>query len=125
MIRTTPEWIGKTDDTPVPPHVRLRVFDRFGGICCECAVKIRGRRWVCDHRKAIVNGGENRERNLGPIHESCDRKIKTPRDVAEKKINNRVRSKHIGIKTKRKGLPMPGSRDSKFKRKIGGGWERR
>jgi len=124
MTRTTDEWIGKTDDTPVPPHVRLRVFERFGGICCECTVKIVGRRWVCDHRKAIVNGGANRENNLGPIHEACDRQIKTPADVAEKKINNRVRSKHLGLK-KRKGPPMPGSRDSKFKRKIGGGWERR
>ena len=42
MIRTTPEWIGKTDDTPVPPHVRLRIFERFGGICCECTIKIVG-----------------------------------------------------------------------------------
>ncbi len=124
MVRTTAEWIGKTDDTPVPPHVRLRVFERFGGICCECTVKIRGRRWVCDHRKAIVNGGQNREGNLGPIHENCDREVKTPADVAEKKINNRVRSKHLGIK-RRKGPPMPGSRDSKFKRKIDGRWERR
>lgn len=124
MTRTTPEWIGKTDDTPVPPHVRLRVFERFGGICCECAVKIIGRRWVCDHRKAIINGGANRENNLGPIHEVCDRTIKTPADVAEKRVNNRVRSKHLGIK-KRKGRPMPGSRDSGIKMKIGGGWERR
>ena len=124
MVRTTEEWIGRTDDTLVPPHVRLRVFERFGGICCECTVKIRGRRWVCDHRKAIVNGGANRESNLGPIHEACDRTIKTPADVAEKKVNNRVRSKHLGLK-KRKGPPMPGSRDSKFKHKIGGRWERR
>jgi 5-methylcytosine-specific restriction endonuclease McrA len=125
MSRTTEEWIGKDDDEPVPPRVRLRVFERFKGICCECTVKIRGRRWICDHRKALANGGENRERNLGPIHEDCDKKIKTPADVAEKRINNRVRSKHLGIKTKRKGRPFPGSRDSGIKMKIGGGWERR
>ena len=124
MTRTVKEWIGRTDDDPVPPRVRLRVFLKFKGVCCECGVKIRGRRWVCDHRKAIVNGGENRERNLGPIHEACDKKVKTPRDVAEKKINNRVQMKHLGIK-KRKGRPMPGSRDSGIKMKIGGGWERR
>ena len=123
MTRTTPEWIGKTDDTPVPPRVRLRVFERFGGICCECTVKIIARRWICDHRQALILGGQNRESNLGPIHEDCD-KTKTAEDVAEKKINSRVRSKHLGIK-KPKSRPMPGSRDSKFKRKFGGGWERR
>jgi 5-methylcytosine-specific restriction enzyme A len=123
MSRATPEWIGKTDDDPVPDRVRLRVFERFGGICCECTVKIRGRRWICDHRKALINGGENRESNLGPIHEACD-KTKTKADVAEKSNNNRVRSKHLGIK-KRKGRPIPGSRDSGIKMKIGGGWERR
>jgi 5-methylcytosine-specific restriction endonuclease McrA len=117
------EWIGKDDDEPVPPRVRLRVFLKFNGVCCECGIKIRGRRWVCDHRKAIVNGGENRERNLGPIHEACD-KTKTAADVAEKKINNRVQMKHLGIR-KRKSRPMPGSRDSGIKMKIGGGWERR
>jgi 5-methylcytosine-specific restriction endonuclease McrA len=123
MARSVPEWIGKTDDDPVPPRVRLRVFLKAGGVCCECGIKIVGRRWVCDHRKAIVNGGENRERNLGPIHEACD-KTKTAADVAEKKINNRVQMKHLGIR-KRKSRPMPGSRDSAFKHKIGGGWERR
>lgn len=124
MNRTVIEWIGRTDDTPVPPHVRVRVFETFKGICGICTVKIRAKRWVCDHKKAIINGGENREKNLWPIHEACDRKVKTPSDVAEKKINNRIRAKHLGVR-KRKGRPMPGARDSGFKRKIGGGWERR
>ena len=123
MARSVPEWVAKGDDEPVPPRVRLRVFERFGGICCECGVKISGKRWICDHRKAIINGGENRESNLGPIHEACD-KTKTADDVAEKSKNARVRAKHLGLR-KRKGPPMPGSRDSPFKRKIGGGFERR
>ncbi|MCA1452882.1 HNH endonuclease [Bradyrhizobium sp. BRP22] len=125
MSRTVhQEWIGKTDDTPVPPHVRLRVFERFKGVCCECGIKIRGRRWICDHRIALINGGENRERNLGPIHEVCDRTVKTPRDVAEKSINNRVRMKHLGI-TKRNGRPMPGTRASGLKKRMDGTVERR
>lgn len=124
MSRTVDEWIGKTDDTQVPPHVRLRVFRTHGGICGICTTKIRAKRWVCDHRHALINGGENRERNLWPIHEACDRSIKTPADVGERKINDRIASKHLGIK-KRKGRPMPGSRDSGVKMKIGGGWERR
>ncbi|MCA1419444.1 HNH endonuclease signature motif containing protein [Bradyrhizobium sp. BRP23] len=124
MSRSVPEWIGKTDDTPVPPHVRLRVFDRFKGICGICTVKIRAKRWTCDHRVALCNGGENRESNLWPIHEACDRSVKTPADVALRAANDKVRMRHLGIK-KRKRRPMPGSRDSGIKMKIGGGWERR
>ena len=124
MTRSLPEWIAADDDTPVPDRVRARVFLKFGGICTECGVKIRAKRWVCDHRTAICNGGENRESNLGPIHESCDRKVKTPADVALKAYDARVRNKHLGI-TKKSRNPMPGSRASGIKMKIGGGWERR
>jgi hypothetical protein len=28
MSRTPPEWIGKTPDTKVPPHVRMRIFQQ-------------------------------------------------------------------------------------------------
>jgi len=52
MPRSIPEWIGRIDDTPVPPRVRLRALERFGRIgyfgqigsrCCS----LRGSRiWV-------------------------------------------------------------------------------
>jgi 5-methylcytosine-specific restriction enzyme A len=101
VSRTVTEWIGKTDDEPVPDRVRVRVFDKFGGICQECGVKIVGKRWVCDHRKAIINGGANRESNLGPIHEACDKTIKTPNDVAEKARTYRKRKSALGVKRPR------------------------
>jgi 5-methylcytosine-specific restriction enzyme A len=119
MSRSVEEWIGKTDDTPAPPRVRLRVFRKHEGICPICKTKITGKRWVCDHIQALINGGENRESNLQPIHEVCDRGRKTPADVAIKAKNDAVAMRHIGIK-KRKGRPMPGSRDSGIKRKMSG-----
>jgi 5-methylcytosine-specific restriction endonuclease McrA len=122
MSREVPEWIGKTDDQPAPLRVRVRVFDRAAGICGECGLKIFGKRWICDHAKAIINGGENREGNLQPIHEACDRKVKTPRDVAEKSKNYRVRARHIGAQKKSR---FPGARSGRIKMKIGGGWEYR
>lgn len=96
MSRSLKEWVGKTDDTAVPPHVRLRVFLRFEGKCQECGIKIKGKRWICDHRIALINGGENRENNLGPIHELCD-KTKTAADVAVKSRTYRKAAKDIGI----------------------------
>lgn len=97
MARTVSEWIGKNDDTAVPPHVRLRVFLRADGKCAECGLKIPGKRWICDHRIALINGGENRESNLGPIHEACD-KTKTAADVAEKATVYRKAAKNVGIR---------------------------
>jgi 5-methylcytosine-specific restriction protein A len=95
MSRSTPEWIGKTDDAKIPPRVRQRVFDREGGKCHLCGQPIIGKKWALDHVKALINGGENRESNLRPVHVSCHA-IKTAADVADKKKVAAVRKKHIG-----------------------------
>jgi 5-methylcytosine-specific restriction endonuclease McrA len=123
MARSVEEWIGKTDDTAVPPHVRLRVLLRFDRRCQECTNKISNKRWICDHRTALINGGENRETNLGPIHEACD-KTKTAVDVALKSAVYRKTAKGVGISL-RKGRPMPGSRGSGFRKRMDGTVERR
>jgi 5-methylcytosine-specific restriction protein A len=123
MSRTVKEWVGKTDDTAIPPHVRLRVLLRFDRKCQECGVEIDAKRWICDHRTALINGGENRETNLGPIHEACD-KTKTAADVGLKSIVYRKAAKHAGI-CLRKGRPMPGSRASGFRKRMDGTVERR
>lgn len=97
--RSVPEWIGATPDTPIPPRVKLRVFEAHGGVCYLAKRKIRaGEPWDCDHVQALTNGGENRESNLAPALRDKHRE-KTARDVAEKKITRRKRTKHLGIKT--------------------------
>ena len=123
MSRSVPEWIGKTDDEVVPRRVKVRVFTAHQGNCAECGFRILGARWVCDHRIALINGGENRESNLQPIHGRCDA-VKTPRDVATKSKNYRVRLRHLGLQQQNK-RQLPGSRRSPIKMKIGGGWEYR
>lgn len=112
------EWIGKSDDEPIPPRVRVRVFTKFDGICQICTTKIVAKRWICDHKIALINGGENRENNLQPIHEVCN-KAKTAQDVAEKSRVYHKKAKHLGIKL-RKSRPIPGSRASGWKRTMSG-----
>lgn len=120
--RSVAEWIGRGPDDPVPPRVRLRVFDRAKGCCQICTRKIRsGERWVADHIKAIINGGENRERNLQLICDWCDRKVKTPADSAEKAKTYAKRCADLGLK-QRKGRPMPGTKASGIKQKLDGTW---
>lgn len=117
MSRSVDEWIGKNDNTAVPPRVKARVFLAHGGICHIANRKIMpGEAWDAEHVVAIINGGENRESNLAPALRE-KHKGKTAADMAEKSMIYRKRTKHLGI---RKPSRMPGSRDSRFKRKMDG-----
>lgn len=98
MGRTVSEWCGKTDDTPVPDRVRLRVADKAGWNCALCTRNLISKPWICDHKIAIINGGENRERNLQAICVGCDKTVKTPADVAEKSAVYESRLRHAGLK---------------------------
>jgi len=96
MSRSVPEWIGATPDTPIPPRVRLRVFEAHGGVCHIAKRKILGgEAWDCDHVIALINGGENRESNLAPALRDRHRE-KTADDVALKSKTQRTRLKHLG-----------------------------
>lgn len=110
MARTVVEWVGKTDDTKAPPRICQRVFDRANGICHFCGQPIQKPHQAheTDHIKALINGGENRESNLAPIHKSPCHKIKTGIDVAAKKKTAAMRQKHIGVAAKKRQIQSPG-----------------
>jgi 5-methylcytosine-specific restriction protein A len=101
-VRSVEEWIGKTDDTPVPPRVKLRVFEKYEGRCYLSGRKIvPGDEWDAEHMIAIINGGQNRESNLAPALKA-PHKVKTKSDLAEKSKVASVRKKHLGlVKSKR------------------------
>jgi len=122
-MRSVEEWIGKTDDERIPPRVMLRVLDRYNSRCALCGGEMTpARRWQCDHIKALINGGEHRESNLQPLHVTCHKK-KTRGDLALKRKIARVRRKHLGLQMSRH--PLPGGRDSPWKRTMGGKTVRR
>lgn len=123
MTRAVDEWIGKTDDAKVPPRVRLRIFEREGGICHISKRKIMASDlWDLDHKIALINGGEHRESNLFPALRDKHRE-KTRADVAEKKAVRAKRLRHLGIHKSSK--PLPGSKASGWRHKMDGTWERR
>jgi 5-methylcytosine-specific restriction enzyme A len=98
MTRSVPLWHGKTDDAAIPARVRVRVFERHGGICHLSGRRIRaGDLWDVDHVVALVNGGKHCESNLAPALRDKHRE-KTAADVAEKAAVYRKRAKHLGIK---------------------------
>lgn len=119
MSRKLPEWIGKNDDSPISPRVKLRVFEKALGRCNNCGGFIHaGSKPAYDHIIALVNGGQNRESNLQLLCGLCHR-AKTGVDIAEKAIVYRKKAKHLGIKL-RKSRPIPGSRASGLKKGFDG-----
>lgn len=98
MPRTLPEWIGATDNSPVPPRVKARVLIRYKRKCYLTGTKIRsGTPWDIEHVIALINGGENRESNLAPILRGKPHRDKTKADLAEKSKVARMRLKDLGI----------------------------
>lgn len=102
MPRAVKEWIGASPDAKVPPRVRLRIFDAYGGRCqCDCNRKIMvGEKWEIDHYVPLISGGGHRETNLRPLLVE-HHKEKTKADVAEKSRAYKRRSRHVGIRKAR------------------------
>lgn len=101
MPREVSEWEGKTDDTALPPRVKIRVFDRYCGCCADCGRAIRGSlRPEYDHIVAIINGGRNVESNIQLLCHECHRG-KTASDVREKSRVQKRKQWRAGIKKKR------------------------
>lgn len=102
MSRSVPLWVGKSDDEKIPPRVRLRVFEAYGGRCWISGRKIMpGDRWELDHKIALILGGRHDEANLAPVL-SAEHRLKTADDVKLKAKIARVRAKHVGTWPKSK-----------------------
>jgi 5-methylcytosine-specific restriction endonuclease McrA len=117
-MRAVPEWRAASDDAKVPKTVRLRVFERCGGVCHISRRKIRpGEAWELEHVKPLSMGGEHRELNLAPALVQPHRE-KTAREAGERAKADRIRAKHLGTWEK-SSRPLP-SRKFRTSRKVGG-----
>jgi 5-methylcytosine-specific restriction protein A len=99
--------------------MRTRIFDSTKGVCCICDTKIdaeRGAKWIVEHCKPLWMGGADDETNMKPAHQACAIE-KTVGEAPVKAKNDRIRARYLGI---RKPSRMPGSKDSRFKKKIDG-----
>lgn len=113
MARSTAEWIGSSDDARAPKRVRDRLMDRHP-TCYICSRPFDdGKRVALDHVVALINGGENREANLRPVHIACHAE-KTAADVAEKARIAAKRQAHRRIvdAPKMRSTPMPTTKKS-------------
>lgn len=112
MPRTVPEWIGKTDNSAIPPRVKLRIYEKAGGKCAACGMKVLPAEY--DHIEPLIAGGENREQNIQLLCRPCHQ-AKTADDVAEKSAVATKAKKHIGIK---KRSSFQNGRDGRWKTRL-------
>jgi 5-methylcytosine-specific restriction enzyme A len=97
---------------------RLKVYHGADGICHLCGRKIEpGEAFHVEHPKALGLGGTNDLSNLLPAHVDCHAG-KTRQDVAIMRKADRQGKKHLGLKKSRN--PLPGSRGSKFRKRMDG-----
>lgn len=91
-----------------------------GWLCHICGLPVNPvrDRWELDHVIALAAGGTDDDGNLAPAHAKCHLD-KTVKDVERIAKGKRVRAKHLGTKAP-PARPMPGSRRSKWKKKVDG-----
>lgn len=110
MSREVPEWIGKTDNSAIPPRVKDRIFARCCGRCQECMKPLDGiNKPEFDHIIAIVNGGQHAEANLHTLCKPCHA-TKTKADVAEKSAVYQRRANHLGLAAPKRKIQSAGFR---------------
>jgi 5-methylcytosine-specific restriction endonuclease McrA len=96
--------------------VKLLAWERARGCCEQCGIPIAPKKPEFDHDNPCGLTGEPDLSNCRALCRACHR-AKTTQDVAQIARAKRRQRKHVGI---RKPSKLPCSRDSKFKRKIGG-----
>lgn len=100
--------------------MRADIFMRHGGICHLCSMKVvPGEEWDVSHDIPLEAGGKDDDTNWLVAHRKCHRHHTATVDAPLIAKVKRIHQRHIGAKLKSKN-PIPGSRHSKFKRKMDG-----
>lgn len=100
------------------PTRRLAIFLAADGLCHLCGQRIKpGERWDVEHPIPLAMGGADDESNMAPAHAKCHAP-KTAQDAGDIARAKRREIVHLGARISRN--PMPGSKLSKWKRKMNG-----
>lgn len=99
---------------------REAICKAHGWICHICGLLVDPvrNRWELDHVIPLAAGGTDDDDNLAPAHAKCHLE-KTVKDVGEIAKGKRMRARHLGTRTPPQ-RPVPGSRRSKWKKKLDG-----
>ena len=102
------------------PKARLSLFLTSCGTCQSCQSKIHpGQKWEIDHIIPLALGGDNSLKNLQILCKICHTLKTNRQDLTIIAKVKRLQTKHLGANTIAY-KPIPGSKKSKWKKKITG-----
>lgn len=99
--------------------VKVAAYERSQGHCEACTARLEVGRFQYDHVLAAALGGPPTLDNCKVLCTNCHGGKTGLEDIPIIAKSNRVRNKHIGAAT-RKQRKIPGSKGTRFKRKIDG-----
>jgi len=108
--------------TEFSKRTKLQAWQRANGRCECCGAKLATGNIEYDHDLPAEMGGGNNLANCRCLCRTCHRS-KTNADIRTIAKSNRQRNKAAGIK--KAGRPMPGSRNSDWKKTFNNGWVKR
>ena len=104
-------------------RTKLQAFDRAKGQCEVCGAKLFTGNIEYDHRIPCAFGGEPTLENCMVCCRNCHGEKTHKSDVPAVAKSNRVRARHLGIRSSRQSFPT--NRDGKWKKKMSGDVVRR
>lgn len=98
---------------------RLEAFRRCGGMCegKDCGIRLRPARWECDHIIPWEFSRDSTIENAQCLCAPCHAEKTSKQDIPAIAKSNRIQRREAGI---RKPSTFPGSRNSRWKKKIDG-----
>src|SRR5690349_2363223 len=104
---------------------RLACFQEHDGVChiCECKIQV-GEAWEISHPIPLELGGADDKSNWRPAHAKCHRALTASVDLPNIAKAKRREAAYLGAKAP-SSRPMPGSRGTKFRKRMNGTVERR
>ena len=106
------------------PKVKGQAFARADGRCEKCTAYLIAGKYHYDHVTADALGGKPTLANCEVLCTNCHSEKTRKQDVPRIAKKNRQHLKHIGAKAPSK-RPIPGSKASRWKKRMDGTVERR
>jgi len=103
----------------ITAKMRADIFLRHNGICHICKIMVvPGQEWDVSHDIPLGAGGKDDASNWLVAHRKCHRIHTAKVDIPMVSRVKRIHQRHIGAYKSKN--PIPGGRNSKFKRKMDG-----